>query len=111
MSGRLLTAMVLIACAAPALMGCVQLPTERQSVVDLRPQFSFRFDASDARMTDARVFVDGLEAGRMGEFLDGKGSLRVLTGSHVVRVVSGNDVLLEERVYVGDGVVRPFVVK
>lgn len=93
------------------LAGCVQNPTERQSVVDLRPQISFRFDAADVRMSEARIFVDGLDSGRMGDYLDGKGSLRVLPGTHLVRVVNGSHVLLEERAYIGDGVARPFVVK
>ena len=101
----------LLSLALAALGGCVQYPTERQSVVDLRPQISFRFDPADARMNEARVLVNGLDSGRLGDFLDGKGSLRVLSGTHTVRVVSGSDLLLDERAYLGDGVARPFIVK
>ena len=101
----------LLALGLTALVGCVQYPTERQSVVDLRPQISFRFDPADARMNEARVLVSGLDSGRLGDFMDGKGSLRVLSGMHSVQVVSGADVLLNERAYLGDGVARPFIVK
>lgn len=101
----------LLSLALAALVGCVQYPTERQSVVDLRPQISFRFDPADARMNEARVLVNGLDSGRLGDFLDGKGSLRVLSGTHTVRVVRGSDLLLDERAYLGDGVARPFIVK
>ena len=104
-------AAVLISCCLPAFVGCVQYPTERQSVVDLRPQITFRFDTANVALNEARVFVDGLDSGRMGSFADGSGSLRVLPGTHVVQVVIGSDVLLNERVYIGDGVTRPFVVK
>ena len=93
------------------LTGCVQYPTEQKSVVDLRPQISFRVNLADARIQEARVLVDGLDAGRLGDFLDGKGALRVLPGSHDVRVVLGDEVLLDERAYRGDGVDRPFIVK
>ena len=101
----------LLVCALLSLTACVQYPTDRQSVVDLRPQISFRFDASDARLSEARVLVDGLDAGRVGDFIDGKGALRVLPGTHAVRVISGADILLEEKAYLGDGVARPFNVK
>lgn len=111
MATRKLIAASLLACALTALIGCVQYPTERQSVVDLRPQISFRFDPADARMNEARVLVNGLDSGRLRDFRDGTGSLRVLPGTHTVRVVSGSDVLLDERAYLGDGVARPFIVK
>lgn len=92
--------------------GCVQYPTERQSVVDQRPQVSFRFSTEDAqRLANARVFVDGLDSGRVLDFADGTGALRVLPGTHTIRVVNGGVVLLDERVYLGDGVARPFVIK
>lgn len=91
--------------------GCVQYPVEKQSVVDQRPQITFRLDPLDARMAEARIFVDGLDSGRLVDFVDGKGALRVLSGSHTVRVISGTVILLDERAYIGDGVVRPFIVK
>ena len=91
--------------------GCVQYPTERQNVVDLRPQISFKVDMNDSRMTEARVFVDGLESGRLGDFLDGRGSLRLIHGSHTVLVINGNEILLNERTYLGDGISKPFIVK
>jgi hypothetical protein len=101
----------LLALALAGLVGCVQFPTETQSVVDLRPQIAFRFDPTDARMNEARVLVNGLDSGRLGDFRDGKGALRVLSGTHTVQVVSGSEVLLNERAYLGDGVARPFNVK
>lgn len=97
--------------ATCSLTGCVQYPTERQSVVDHRPQISFRYDAADSRLNEARVLVDGIDAGRLGDFVDGRGALRVIAGTHNVRVVSGNSIVLEERAYLGDGVSRPFIVK
>lgn len=100
-----------LALASTVLTACVQYPTERQSVVDLRPQISFRFDSNNSRISEARVLVNGLDSGRLGDFVDGKGSLRVLPGMHSVRVVSGSDVLLVERAYLGDGVARPFNIK
>ena len=97
--------------ALVAFSGCVQYPTERQGVVDLRPQISFRVDPANTRMTEARVLIDGLDSGRLGDFVDGKGALQVLSGSHVIQVVSGSEFLLNESTYLGDGVARPFTVK
>ena len=101
----------LLALTLTAILGCVQYPTERQSVVDLRPQISFNFDPADTRMNEARVLVNGLDSGRLGDFMEGKGALRVLPGTHALRVVSGSEVLLDERAYLGDGIARPFNVK
>lgn len=87
--------------------GCVQMPTEKQGVSDLRPQISFVAEGHH----DAQVFIDGAAVGRVGDYLEGKAALRVLPGTHVVRVVSGTRVVLEERFYVGDGVSRSFIVR
>lgn len=111
MGSKKLVAASLLVMALTAHVGCVQYPTERQSVVDLRPQISFRFDPADKRMAQARVLINGLDSGRMADFLDGSGSLRVLSGTHIVQVISGSEVLLNERAYVGDGVARAFTVK
>ena len=89
--------------------GCVQAPTEKQSVVDTRPSLTFR--AESGRAEDARIFVDNLEMGNVDEYLEGEGALRVLPGTHLVRIVAGKDVLLEEKLYLSDGVNRTLLVK
>jgi hypothetical protein len=87
--------------------GCVQYPTEAHGVVDQRPTLSFRMPAVDPIRVEARVTIDGLDSGRAGDFIEGAASLRVLPGNHVVRVTAQNGgVLLDERIYVGDGVHR-----
>jgi len=92
--------------AVVSLSGCVQMPTETQSVVDQRPQISFHLknDVQGA----ARVFVDRLDMGAAGDYAAGKGALRVLPGTHIVEVHLGAESLLNERVYLADGVSRSF---
>lgn len=101
-------ASVMTAVLLSALSGCVQMPTEKQSVVDQRPQITFQVSGDAQRVAAAQVFVDELEMGKVQDFLDGQASLRVLPGTHVIKVQSGDTVLLMERAYLGDGVVRPF---
>ncbi|WP_051971609.1 hypothetical protein [Massilia sp. 9096] len=97
-------------CAAmlAALAGCVQMPTEKQTVVDQRPQITFHVNGQAQRVAGARVLVDELDVGAVQDYLEGQASLRVLPGTHVVKVQAGGNVLLMERAYLGDGVVRPF---
>lgn len=97
----------LTACVA----GCVQYPTERQQVVDQRPQLSFAVDEANVEVASARVFIDGIEVGTVGSFVQGKAALRVLPGAHVVRVESAKGVLLEQRIYVADGVSQALIIK
>lgn len=89
-----------------SLSGCVQMPTEKQSVVDQRPQISFRI-AHEGQAV-ARVFVDRLDMGMAGDYAEGKATLRVLPGTHLVEVRLGGQQLLNERIYLADGVSRSF---
>lgn len=82
---------------------CIQLPTEKQEVVDLRPQLSFSMADSSADPSIYRVFVDDLDMGAVGSYLSGKGALKVLSGTHVVRVEMQGKTVLQERLYLGDG--------
>ncbi|MDB5916645.1 MAG: hypothetical protein JWR40_879 [Massilia sp.] len=91
--------------------GCVHYPTEKQAVVDQRPQISFRFNQGDGSIGESRVLVDGLDAGRTGDFVDGRAALRVLPGTHIIQVVLGDRALLMERAYLSDGAVRAFNLK
>ncbi|MGH1359543.1 MAG: hypothetical protein ACRBC3_12310 [Burkholderiaceae bacterium] len=101
---KLATRLLVIAALATLPVACIQPPTSSASVSDLRPGISFNASQSG----DASVIVDGQTMGLVGDFLTGHGVLRVLPGTHQVKVVRGDAVLLDERVYLGDGVNRSF---
>ncbi|MFZ5484366.1 MAG: hypothetical protein ACOZB0_09060 [Pseudomonadota bacterium] len=84
--------------------GCTQMPTEKQGAVDLRPQIAFQ--VSDERLHEATVKVDGRAVGRLGDYLNDKAALRLLTGMHLIQVEQAGRLLLEERLYLGDGASR-----
>lgn len=104
-SGRIVGLVVLILLAT----ACTQLPTEKQGVTDMRPQLSFKI--MDDGLRGATVFVDGLAMGSVGEFSEGVAALRVLSGSHQIRVDLNGRVLVDEKLYVGDGVHRTILVR
>jgi hypothetical protein len=104
-----MTATLLAALPALGIYGCTHMPTEKQGVSDIRPQISFK--APDTQQHAARVIVDGLDMGSLGAYLEGIAALRIISGTHQVRVVLGNQVLLDEKFYAGDGVNRTFLIQ
>lgn len=103
-----ISSLVLLGLLLISVTACVQMPTEKQGVSDLRPQISF---VAESRHYDATVYVDNVQMGRVGDFIDGTSALRVLPGTHSLRVAAGGTVLLDEKFYVGDGVSRSFVIR
>jgi len=101
--------MAVVLCAG-LLASCVQMPTEKQSSVDLRPQLSFSVASPGLDPMGMEIFIDGLLVGRVGTFLAGQQAVRVLSGTHVVQIVQGGVVLKEERIYIGDGMTKTLVI-
>lgn len=96
------------ACIA-LLAGCVQMPTEHQGAVDIRPVLGFSVPAeSGIDSAKARVLIDGLDAGPLSNFQNSAGTLRVLPGSHLVQVKDGPRLLFEDKVFLPDGAHRSF---
>jgi hypothetical protein len=91
------------------LTACVGMPTEKHSVSDMRPGISFKTES--AAQQQARVLIDGLDVGAVRDYLEGDALVRVTPGTHLIRVVSGGQVALDEKVYLGDGVSRSFILK
>ena len=88
---------------------CSQIPTDKQSAVDLRPQISFR--PVNENTADGRVFVDGLDVGAVNEYLENQSALKVLPGKHVVTIVSRDRTVYQETIYVGHGISRTIIVQ
>lgn len=91
------------------LTACTQMPTEKQGVTDLRPQLSFKLVADN--LENARVLIDGLDMGAVGDYQEGKAALRILPGNHLVRIDLNGRPIVEDKVYIGDGVSRTILVK
>lgn len=89
---------------------CIQLPTEKQEVADLRPQFSFSLADPNDDAAQYRVFVDGLDMGLASSYAAGKNALKVLSGTHMVKVETKGRVVLQERIYLGDGATRTILI-
>ena len=104
--GVLLALLVMVSLQLAA---CVQYPTESRTVVDQRPRIMFRVGANVHPSPEARVLVDGLDAGSLNSFVGSDSALRVSSGSHLIQVKDASGMLLEERVYLGDGVSRSFL--
>lgn len=104
----LIAAVILLSLGASACT--IQLPTEKQEVADLRPQFSFSLADPNDDAERYQVFVDGLDMGMVSKYVAGKNALRVLSGTHVVKVESGGQTIVQERVYLGDGATRTILI-
>ena len=105
---RLLNLLLLLA-GLTLISACVQMPTEKTGVADLRPALTFKVENTANHM--ARVNVDGLDMGQVEAYLEGKAVLCVLPGTHRVQVLSGTSVMFDEKMYLADGVVRTLVVR
>lgn len=94
---------------AAFLAGCVQMPTESQGAVDMRPRIGF-IVAPGIDGSTARVVVDGLDLGPLSNYRDSAGSLPLLPGTHLIQVQESGRVLFQERVYLADGARRNLLV-
>lgn len=87
-----------------------QMPSEEVISGDNSAGLSFNLVSTDNSVT-YDVFVDGLAMGKARDFLAGKAILKVLPGSHVIRVERNGQVVLEEKHYVAAGANKVLVVR
>lgn len=100
---RVLLAVILLSLSV---IGCVQMPTEKQTAVDLRPRLTFAVNNPALDPARLQISVDGLAMGLVASYLAGQQELAVLPGTHLITVTQGNAVVLQERIYVGDGMTK-----
>lgn len=84
------------------LTGCVtKEAVEGGKAVDDRPGLSFTVP-KNVKASELNVFVDGLMMGTVDKFISPKGTLRILKGTHVVKVTKDGQVVSEQKIFVGD---------
>ena len=109
-SGSMIAAIAALV-AAIALTGCAQtgpitadpLAPAALAALDERPRLVFTFGSVNEELPTARVLVDGVDVGALGEFAFGSGALRVSAGTHRISVTFFDRVLLDQTVSVTDG--------
>ena len=91
------------------LTGCVQWPTEKQSISDLRPGISFKAQNTD--LLDGKVVLDGLDMGQARDYQEGIALMRILPGPHRLNVTLNGKTILDEKIFTSDGVNQTFLLQ
>lgn len=91
-------------------VGCVQMPTTSSSTVDNRPQIIFKVN-DNSGVEGMRVIVDGLDNGPVAPFTNGTQALRILPGTHIIKILNGDTVISSQKIYVSDGVTKEVLIK
>ncbi len=84
----------------------IRYPNTNVAIADERPTIGFK-----GAPGGSQVFVDGIAMGAADRFDGHRETLMVEPGTHVVQVRHDGGVLLSERVYLGEGATRIFIVQ
>ena len=106
-SSKFRTTLLALLCVSA--IGCSQIPTEKQSAVDMRPQVSFKI--VNENLSAARVVVDNLDMGQVEQYLENQASLKLLPGKHIVTLYLHDRAVYQETIYVGHGNSRTIIVQ
>lgn len=98
----------LLTLAASVLLAGCTAPRYTAQTLDNRPQITFKTTLKASKMA---VLVDGKAVGKVSDYLDGKATLRILPGTHLVEIVRPDGSKMQERIYAGDGVTKTIVVQ
>ena len=97
----------LMVCVSLILAGCDYFPTTVRTV-DSRPMVMFKTTLDADAM---QVYVDTKHVGTVSEFLKDEAALRLVPGTHVIRIEKPDHTSQIEKFYVGDGVIKTIVVQ
>jgi hypothetical protein len=107
----LIASIALGGCAQPGPAASAPLAVAPMAAPDERPRLVFTFGSVNEELPSARVLVNGIDVGTLGDFAFGSGALRVSAGTHRISVTFFDRVLLEQTVTVADGERRTLSVR
>ena len=88
--------------------GCTQWPTEKQSILDMRPGISFK--AQNPELLNGKVILDNLDMGMARDYQEGSAMLRILPGPHLLVISLNGQKIFEEKIFASDGVYQTFLI-
>ena len=88
--------------------GCTQWPTDKQSIVDMRPGISFK--AQNLELLNGRVILDNLDMGMASDYQEGSAMMRILPGPHLLVISLNGQKIFEEKIFASDGVNQTFLI-
>ncbi len=98
---------LLVVLALGGLGACdIRYPNTGVEITDERPTIGFK-----GAPGGSEVFVDGIAMGPADQYDGQRETLLVEPGTHVVQIHHQGGVLLSERVFLGEGATRIFVVQ
>ncbi len=93
--------------ASALLAGC-SYPVETAHTADTRPQVTFKTQHDASEMV---LYIDGESMGTVNDYLAGKATLHIESGTHELKVRLPNGRVHIERLYVADGVTKTVVIQ
>lgn len=82
---------------------CVtRTPTETVKTVDDRPVITFNFEGA-APTSEVKIFIDNLYMGDATQLRKSKQGLKVIAGTHMLKLEYQGNTLIEKKIYLGAG--------
>ncbi|MCC5856482.1 MAG: hypothetical protein JJU10_12495 [Idiomarina sp.] len=100
-----LSGLLIIGALVGSLASCAKEPTRHQSISDNRPQVMFEVRE---RMSahEYTIYIDNLRMGTADQYQSGENALRILSGTHILRIERGGQLITEQRIYLTDGTTK-----
>ena len=93
-----------------SLSACVKQPTITATEADDRPILVFRLANNATKADGYQVLVDDLPMGSVADFQSGDAGLKVLPGSHLVKILKQGELIHSEKIYVSDGTTKEILI-
>ncbi|WP_019528162.1 hypothetical protein [Dasania marina] len=79
--------------------------THTSAIIDDRPVLVFNFE-SGKPSSPVTILIDNLAMGDAIDFQNGKQGLKIISGTHIIKLEYKGRIILEDKIYVGQGSTR-----
>jgi len=89
-----------------AITGCSPTsPIQTSLITDDRPVIMFKFEDQEPK-EPVNIYIDNLYMGDALKFKEGELGLKIISGTHALKVEHKNTIILEKKLFVGKGATK-----